>query len=88
VVPAINFFHFATVAEFATPFMRFWFLAMSRDQAPAVAPQSKLFIVARSRHIFPKERRIERLPSGYSVQESRDDSGGRYWFVVTALELV
>jgi hypothetical protein len=43
---------------------------------------------ARSRHIVPKERRVERLPSGYSVRESRDDSRGRYWYVVTALEVV
>jgi hypothetical protein len=49
---------------------------------------SKIFIVARNRHIVPKERRLERLPSGYSVRESRDDSQGRYWYVVTALEVV
>jgi hypothetical protein len=49
---------------------------------------SKVFIVARNRHIVPKERRVERLPSGYSVRESRDDSQGRYWYVVTALEVV
>jgi hypothetical protein len=60
----------------------------NRDQAPAVAAHSKLIIVARSRHIVPKERHIERLPSGYSVREARDDSQGRYWFVVTALEVV
>lgn len=58
------------------------------DKAPATAPSSSLFIVARSRYIVSKERRIERLPSGYSVQESRDDSEGRYWFVVTSLEVV
>jgi hypothetical protein len=52
------------------------------------ATSSSLFIVARSRHIVSKERRIERLPSGYSVQECRDDSEGRYWFVVTSLEVV
>jgi hypothetical protein len=49
---------------------------------------SKIFIVARNRHIVPKERRLECLPSGYSVRESRDDSQGRYWYVVTALEVV
>ena len=61
---------------------------MSSDQAPAVAANSKLFIVARSGYIVPKERRIERLPSGYSVQEASDDSQGRYWFVVAAFEMV
>jgi hypothetical protein len=60
----------------------------SGDQAPAQAPPSKPFIVARSRHIAPKDRRIERLASGYAVREFRQDSGGRYWFVVTALEVV
>lgn len=60
----------------------------NRDQAPAAAAHSKLFIVARSRYIAPKKRQIERLPSGYSVREARDDSQGRYWFVVTALEVV
>jgi hypothetical protein len=60
----------------------------SSDQAPNVAPPSRLFIVARSRHVVSKERRIERLPSGYSIRESCDDSEGRYWFVVTSLEVV
>lgn len=60
----------------------------SSDQAPVMmVGNSKLFIVARSRHIVPKERRIERLPSGYSIRESRDDSQGRYWFVITAFDV-
>jgi hypothetical protein len=49
---------------------------------------SKPFVVTRNKCIAPKERRIERLPSGYSARESRDDSHGRYWYVVTALEIV
>jgi len=53
-----------------------------------MALSSKLFIVARTRYIVAKERRIERLPSGYAVREFRDDSQGRYWFVVTAFEVV
>ena len=60
----------------------------SSDQASAVAANPPLVIVARSRYIVPKERRIERLPSGYSVQEARNDSQGRYWFVVTAFEVL
>jgi hypothetical protein len=59
----------------------------SKDQAPAVATHSKPFIVARSRHVVPKDRRIERLPSGYTVLEPSDHSDGDYWFVVTALEV-
>jgi len=87
--PAIESLRFATLPKFATLFMRITVLVMSgSNQAPAAAPHSKLFIVARSRHIVPKERRIERLPSGYAVRESRNDSGGNYWFVVTALEVV
>jgi len=58
------------------------------DASSEIAAHSKVFIVARNRHIVPKERRVERLPSGYSVRESRDDSRGRYWYVVAALEVV
>ena len=58
----------------------------SADQA-AAAGASKPFIVARSRHVVPKERRIERLPSGYAVRECSNSSEGDYWFVVTALEV-
>ena len=49
---------------------------------------SKVFIVARNKHVVPKRRRVERLPSGYSVRESRDDSQGSYWYVVTAFDVV
>jgi hypothetical protein len=28
------------------------------------------------------------VPSGYAVQELRDDSHGCYWYVVTALEVM
>jgi len=48
----------------------------------------KVFIVARNEHVVPKQRRIERLPSGYSVRESRDDSEGRYWYVITAFDVM
>lgn len=51
-------------------------------------PNSKVFVVTRNRHIVPTERRIERLPSGYSIQECRNDSQGHYWFVITALEVL
>jgi hypothetical protein len=66
----------------------FSFDMSSTDQATAVAAGSKPFIVARSRCIVPKQRRIERLPSGYAVQECSKSSEGDYWFVVTALEVV
>jgi hypothetical protein len=49
---------------------------------------SKPFVVTRKKCIAPKPRRIERLPSGYAVQEFRDDSQGCYWYVVTALEVM
>jgi hypothetical protein len=29
---------------------------------------AKPFVVSRNKHIAPKERRVERLPSGYSVR--------------------
>jgi hypothetical protein len=54
----------------------------------AMVADSKVFIVARNKHVVPKQRRVERLPSGYSIRESRDDSQGSYWCVVTALEVV
>ena len=49
---------------------------------------SKICIVTRNQQIVPRERRIERLPTGYSIQECRNDSRGHYWFVITALELL
>ena len=58
------------------------------DPAVAAAERPRLSIVARCRHIVPKERRIERIPSGYSVSEYRNDAEGQYWFVITALEVV
>jgi hypothetical protein len=57
-----------------------------RDTTPET--HSKVFVVTRNRHIVPRERRIERLPTGYSIQEWRDDSRGYYWFVITALEVL
>ncbi len=48
---------------------------------------SKPFVVSRNKLIVPKQRRIERAPPGYSVREFRDDSQGRYWYVVAALEV-
>ena len=48
----------------------------------------KVFVVARNRHIVPKERRIQRLATGYSIQECQNDSQGYYWFVITALEVL
>ena len=53
-----------------------------------MASDSKVFIVVRNKHVVPKQRRVERLPSGYSVRESHDESQGSYWYVVTALEVV
>ena len=61
---------------------------MSSEDAPSAAlAGSRLFVVSRNSHIVPKERRIERLPSGYSVQEPCDASEGCYWVVVTALDV-
>lgn len=42
----------------------------------AMDAPSKPFVVTRKKCIVPKPRRIERLPSGYAVQEFRDDSQG------------
>ena len=49
---------------------------------------SRLFVVARNKRIVPKERSIERLPSGYSIREFYNRPQGRYWYVVTALEVI
>jgi hypothetical protein len=49
---------------------------------------SKVFITARNKQVVPKERRIERLLSGYVIREFSDDSRGRFWYVVTAFEVV
>jgi hypothetical protein len=61
---------------------------MSAPYFYAMTTPSKPFVVTRNKCIAPKQRRIERLPSGYSVRESRDDSQGRYWYVVATLEVV
>lgn len=58
-----------------------------RTVSCAMSDRSKPFVVARNKRIAPKQRRIERVPSGYSVQEFHDDSQGRYWYVVAALEV-
>jgi hypothetical protein len=49
---------------------------------------SRPFIVARNKRIVPKDRRIERLPSGYSIREFYNRPQGCYWYVVTALEVI
>jgi hypothetical protein len=48
----------------------------------------KPFVVSRNKHIAPKERRVERLPSGYSVREFCNHPQGCYWYVITAFEVV
>jgi hypothetical protein len=37
--------------------------------------------------LLQKQRRVERLPSGYSIREFYNHPQGRYWYVVTALEV-
>jgi len=59
----------------------------SMDAPSAMVAHSKVFIVARNQHIVPKQRRVERLPSGYSIREFQNTSQGKYWYVVTALEV-
>ena len=54
----------------------------------AMDAPSKPFVVSRNKHIAPKERRVESLQSGYSVQEFCSNSQGCYWYVITALEVV
>jgi formate-dependent nitrite reductase cytochrome c552 subunit len=49
---------------------------------------SRPFVVARNKRIVPKQRRIERLPSGYSIREFYNHPQGHYWYVVTALEVI
>ena len=49
---------------------------------------SKPFVVIRNKHIAPKQRRIEQAPPGYAVQEFHNGAQGRYWYVVTNLEVV
>ena len=48
---------------------------------------AKPFVVSRNKHIAPKERSVERLPSGYSVREFYNHPQGCYWYVITALEV-
>jgi hypothetical protein len=48
---------------------------------------SKPFVVSRNKHIAPKHRRVERLPSGYSVREFYNHPQGCYWYVIMSLEV-
>jgi hypothetical protein len=57
------------------------------DASSAIVAHSKVFIVARNKLVAPKQRRIERLAAGYAVREFKDDSQGRYWYVIVALEV-
>jgi len=60
----------------------------SGANAPSGPPPDRhLFIVIRNNDVVPKERRVERLPSGYSVRELFDVSEGHYWVGVTAFEV-
>jgi hypothetical protein len=52
-----------------------------------MAEHSKPFVVSRNKYIAPKQRRIERVPPGYAVREFQNDPRGRYWYVITALEV-
>ena len=54
----------------------------------AMPADSRPFVVARNKRIVPKQRSIERLPSGYSIREFYNNPEGRYWYVVTALEVI
>ena len=54
----------------------------------AMPANSGPFVVARNTCIVPKQRCIERLPSGYSIREFHNHSQGRYWYVVTTLEVI
>jgi hypothetical protein len=74
--------------EYGTPESR---RSCGRIDAPfrcAMPADSRPFVVARNERIEPKERRIERLPSGYSIREFYNHPQGRYWYVVTALEVM
>ena len=53
----------------------------------AMADHPNPFLIARNKCVVPKQRRVERLPSGYSIREFRNDSQGRYWYVVTTIEV-
>ncbi len=52
-----------------------------------MAEHPKPFVVMRNKHIAPKQRRIERVSPGYAVREFQNDPRGRFWYVVTALEV-
>jgi hypothetical protein len=62
-------------------------MSSSVDATSGSPPDGHLFIVVSNNDVVPKERRVERLPTGYSVRELCNVSEGHYWVVVTALEL-
>ena len=61
---------------------------MSALYSYAMTAHSKPFVVTRNTCVAPKQRRIERLPSGYAVREFYNNPKGHYWYVITALEVV
>ena len=74
--------------EDGTPKSRRSYGRMDAPFGCAMPANSRPSVVVRNKHIVPKERRIERLPSGYSIREFYNQPHGRYWYVVTALEVM
>ena len=74
--------------EDGTPKSRRSYERMGAPFGCGMPANSRPFVVARNKRIVPKQRCIERLPLGYSIREFYNDPQGRYWYVVTALEVM
>ena len=74
--------------EDGTPKSRRSYERMGAPFGCAMPANSRPFVVARNKRIVPKERRIERLPSGYSIREFYNQPQGGYWYVVTAFDVM
>ncbi len=74
--------------EDGTPKSRHYYGRIDAPFGCAMPADSRPFIVARNTCIVPKQRCIERLPSGYSIREFSNHLQGRYWYVVAALEVI
>ena len=74
--------------EDGTPKSRHYYGRIDTPFGCAMPTNSRPFVVARNTCIVPKQRCIERLPSGYSIREFHNHSQGRYWYVITALEVI
>jgi len=74
--------------EDGTPKSRRYYGRIDAPFGCAMPANSRPFVVARNKRIVPKQRCIERLPSGHSIREFSNHPQSRDWYMVTGLEVI